>query len=425
MSLKDLFGKAFKKSETVEIAPENETDVVPLASEAFPVVKLSEDELSIYEKLPLASLNALGTAFTRLSDDARTITTTVTKNIVADGPLFVGINPKGISGEYQRGAFGINGNIMRKNAQGKKVIVDRMQFREAEPLFSTETTKTVMPLDPTLMIVAVALMTIEQKLDGIQRSVEEILQFLKQEKQSRQRGNLNMLAEIMDDLKINCQNDQFCTSRANQALSIKTQAYQDIDFYQNQIQAELQKQKSLHGSKNAQGVLDAVTYQFAEYQLACHIFAFSSFLDVMLRKNFDAEFIERETKKILEMAKRYEALYADCHERVSKYQRSAIETKLLDGIGIAAQGLGKAIGSVPVIKDGSLDETLISAGESIGRHNQEALKKKLANFELLESDRINPFADNLQRVSLLYNSQNAMLTDGENLYIAQSTQNNG
>ena len=422
MPLKDLFGKILKKSAPADIAPREKSDITPFASEAFPVVRLQNGQLESYKKIPLASFSALGTAFAQIPEGARTITQSITKRVGTSETLFVGINPKGIQGFLRENAYGTVGNIMQVNSQGKEIIAGRMRFKAIDNLPITETSTTTLPIDPMLMVVAVALMTLEKKLDGIQQSIETVLQFLKQEKQSRQRGNLNMLAEIMEDYKLNCQNEQFCISRISEVLSIKTAAYQDIDFYQNQIANELQKRKGLHGSKDAQNVLDAVTYQFAEYQLACHLYAFSSFLDVILQKAFDTSAIEGVTEKIKVMAKRYESLYTDCYAQVSKYHHSAIEAKIIDVVGIATTGLGKAIGSIPVIKDGTVDDALISAGESIGKHNEDTINRKLNAFSTLEDNRVDPFVENLQSINLLYSTENAMITDGENLYILQSIQ---
>lgn len=423
MSLKEFFGKVFKKSSPTDLAPKENHEPTLYASSVFPIVKLEESQLSKYKAIPLTSLSALGAAFTQMSTDARTVVQSVTKNIKSNGKLFLGCNPKGAEGFLRYNEYGTTGTIFKKNPQGKQVISGHMSFKPVEDLSLTETTTTTLPLDPTLMVVAVALMTIEKKLDGIQKSVEEVLHFLKQEKRSRQRGNLNMLAEIMDDYKINCKNEKFCASRVGEVLSIKTAAYQDMDFYHNEIQEKLKEQKNIHGSKGAKNVLEAVTSEFAEYRVACYIFAFSTFLDVMLRKSFEPELIESETEKMLAMEKRYDALYADCHDQIEKYQRSAIDVKLLDGIGAATQGLGRAIGAVPVIKKSSLDEVLIDSGKQISQRNQEAIQRNRQDFESLESSQMNHFVDNLKAASALYNTENAMITDGENLFVLQSEQN--
>ena len=420
MALKDVFKKLTEKKDSTDVIIKDNSDIIPFASEAFPVVKIDNNELSAYKQIPLASLASLGSAFSQMSEGARTVVQTVSKTIETKEQLYVGINPKNVQGVLQRGNFGINGNIMQINPQGKNVVAGRMQFREYSNLPMKETTTTTLPLDPTLMIVAVALMTIEKKLDGIQKSVEDVLQFLKQEKQSKQRGNLNMLSEIMEDYKSNCHNENFCISRTNEVLSIKTSAYQDIDFYEKQIAAELDKSKWLHGSKDAQEVLNYVTYQFAEYQLACYLFAFSTFLDILLQKNFDPSLLESASKKMIVMSDRYHTLYSDCHSKVAKYQLTAIESKVVDSISIAAKGIGKALGSIPVIKDGPVDEALIAAGESISKFNKDAINKNLQSLEVFESNRMNPFIENIESVNLLYSTNNSMITDGEHLYFLQN-----
>ena len=420
MALKDAWNALIGKPTTTEISTKEETTIAPLASDAFPVIRLQQEQLSAYKKIPLASLAAMGTAFAQLPESARTIVQSVTKTVATNETLFVGINQKGIPGYLIENECGTVGNIMQVNAQGKHMIAGRMRFKAIDKLPVNETTTTVMPIDPMLMVVAVALMTIEKKLDGIQKSVEEVLQFLKQEKQSKQRGNLNMLSEIMEDYKQNCQNEKFCMSRIGEVLSIKTAALQDIDFYQNQISAELKKQKGLHGAKDSQSLVHAVAYQFAEYQLACYLYAFSSFLDIMLQRDFTTVTIDSVTQKMLTMAKRYEALYADCHAQMAKYQRSSVEAQIIGGIGAATRGLGKAIASVPILREGPVDEALICAGESIGKFNRDAAHRKMQTFEVFEDSRMNPFIENLQSVNLLHNTENAMITDGTHLYLLQT-----
>ena len=120
------------------------------------------------------------------------------------------------------------------------------------------------------------------------------------------------------------------------------------------------------------------------------------------------------------MAKRYKALYSDCHAQIAKYHRSAIESQIIGGIGLATKGLGKAIAAVPIIREGPVDEALINAGDSIGKFNRDSVQKKLQAFETFEIDRMKPFVENLQSVNLMHNTENAMITDGTHLYLLQS-----
>ena len=157
----------------------DQKDLVNVPSDMFPVMKNPDGQVAAYKQVPLASLAALGTAFAQLPESTRTVVQSVTKSIATNETLFVGINPKGVSGYLTAKANGTVGNIMRINDQGKHVIAGRLRFKPIDGLPITETTSTVVPIDPVTMAIAVALVAVEQKLDGIQKSVEEVLQFLK------------------------------------------------------------------------------------------------------------------------------------------------------------------------------------------------------------------------------------------------------
>ena len=55
---------------------------------------------------------------------------------------------------------------------------------------------TQLPLDPTMLCMAVAIMSIEKKLDAIHEAQEEILAFLELKEQAKLKGNLNALADV-------------------------------------------------------------------------------------------------------------------------------------------------------------------------------------------------------------------------------------
>ena len=102
------------------------------------------------------------------------------------------------------------------------------------------------------------------------------------------------------------------------------------------------------------------------------------------------------------------------------YQRSAIESQILGGLGNAAKSLGQAIAAIPVLGKGQMDEALISAGENLGKINSEAVDRKLEVLEPLADSHMGSFIDNIHTVSIMYNQNAGLITDGENLYILQA-----
>ena len=81
--------------------------------------------------------------------------------------------------------------------------------------------------------------------------------------------------------------------------------------------------------------------------------------------------------------------------------------------------MGKTVGSIPKISDAQFDEALIEAGQKLNKKNSINIDRKLETVEQFKDNHIEYFLDNLSSVDLMYNGENAMLTDGENLYVLQ------
>ena len=188
MALKEAWKALFEKPESKELAKSDadakadeltENDLKARAitvSDLFPIVEMPETDLKKYRKIPLGSTAVLGAAFSMLPASARSIYTTVTRSLPTDGPtLFVGINPKAVEGFLMENDYGTVGNIMQYNEKGQLQIAGRMRFKAVENLSVSEQTVTTVPFDPVTFAIAVAVMEINQKLDKIQESVEEVL----------------------------------------------------------------------------------------------------------------------------------------------------------------------------------------------------------------------------------------------------------
>lgn len=409
MGIKEAWqGLIGKTEETKIVAKKEETAIKQIASaDLFPIVNIPETTLQKYKKIPLSGLASLGTAFSKL--------TAASNNSLINSPepLYRAINPKGIAGTYSKSEFGLNGNIMQINSQGKSVVKGRLQFEEVGTL----------PFDPTLMVAAVAVMAIEQKLDKLQERVEEVLRFLELEKQAQQRGNLKKLSEISEDYKMYCEDKGFCESRNIIVQDIQRKALGDIEFYKEKISAQLKKQRVIHFSTAADSLMNNVIHEFAEYQLSCYLYSYCTFMDTMLRTDFSTEHIARSRKRMLELADEYNSLFSDCYSQIEKYQHASVNAKIVDGVGIAIKGLAKTVGTIPAAKNKQIDETLLEAGKKLDDKKACTIENKLETVKAFEDNRITAFSDNLASVDLMYNGENSMLTDGENIYVLKANSN--
>ncbi len=384
-------------------------------ADGFTVEKISEMELNKAKKIPISNLALLGTAFSQMSEAARTTVTTVTSEIKTEN-LYRGIWPEGANGKL---AFNINGATVG-NIMGEKGIDSRMRFKPIDEVSVKNTITTVKPLNPTMVAVAVALMEINRKLDGIQSSIDEVLRFLETDKQAKQRGNLGILAEIMEDFKRKGNDSKFCENRNHTVQEVQRDARHDIEFYKTRIETIARKKKTFHSRKDVREYVDSITTNFAEYQLACYLYAYSTFLDTVLRKDFEEGSIDSCRSKIIRIAEDYDALFRECRAQIASYQRSSVGNKMVGGIGKTADTLGKAIRSIPVIEKGQVDELLLNAGDVLRDVNKDTVKAQVNNLEVLENNRMGDFLNGIGVVGALCNRKSAMITDGMNLYVFDS-----
>lgn len=384
-------------------------------ADGFTVEKISEMKLNKAKKIPISNLALLGTAFSQMSEAARTTVTTVTSEIKMEN-LYRGIWPEGANGKL---AFNINGATVG-NIMGEKGIDSRMLFKPIGGVSVENTITSIKSIDPTMMAVAVALMEINRKLDGIQSSIDEVLRFLETDKQANQRGNLQTLAEIMEDFKQKGNDSKFCENRNHTVQEIQRDARHDIEFYKTRIETAVKKKKTFHSRKDVREYVDSITTNFAEYQLACYLYAYSTFLDTVLRKDFEEGSIDSCRSKIIRIAEDYDALFRECRAQIASYQRSSVGNKMVGGIGKTADTLGKAIRSIPVIEKSPVDELLLDAGDVLRDANKDTVKAQVNNLEVLENNRMGDFLNGIGVAGALCNRKSAMITDGMNLYVFDS-----
>ena len=76
---------------------------------------------------------------------------------------------------------------------------------------------------------------------------------------------------------------------------------------------------------------------------------------------------------------------------------------LLGGVSIASNAIGSVIGSIPVLKDGPVDEALIDVSSKIGDYRYTRIAESLAKMKEPGDTRITPFIDSVDGLNALHN----------------------
>lgn len=73
--------------------------------------------------------------------------------------------------------------------------------------------------------------------------------------------------------------------------------------------------------------------------------------------------------------------------------KSALEANIVKGLGTAGKAMGKLIGSIPIVKDGSVDEFLLDKGDNLQKNAKGMEQKAVKTFETIGDPGTNVFVE--------------------------------
>ena len=365
--------------------------------EYLPVVPELDLAMSTATKIPLANLSALGVAFQPLTSAIQTA----------------------VSGAGGSGIYFVN-------TMGKQMFTTGGEFigslKSATGMVGGgQARMTALACDPTMLFMAAALMNIEKKLDAIQETQEEILEFLEEKERAVLQGNLNVLGDVITNFKYNWDNQTYKSNKHILVQQIKKETEASIILYRDQIAKKLKKRSFIHSDQEVKGMLKKLQAQFNDYQLALYLYSYSTFLEVMLLGNFSEGYLDSVEQRISEYSLQYRTLYTECYNLMEDYSMSSIQAGVLSGLAVASKFMGKTIAKVPVISNSQLDENLIEAGSKLDKHGSKRATLALEGLAQTRMSVTLPFVENIRAVNNLYNKPVTYLFDSENVYVQQIT----
>lgn len=357
--------------------------------------------------MPIAELALLGTGVASLIPALRTVTQTTTFNT---------------QGLYQLANAGVgdalkiakNGNFWGafKTADGKSKFA---QLKAVEPLSTTSTV--VMPIDPATMMMAVALYAIEQQLKGIEERQKQILSFLEIEKESEIEADVEILSKMITTYKYNWNNEHFVASNHKMALDIQRTARKNMLSSKKKVAELLDSPKLIVAQAKVKSTLSDLQKKFKYYRLSLYTFSMASLAEIMLSGNFKEAYISDVKTEIKKFSLEYRDLFTECSTYLEKMTSVSVEANVMKGIGVASKAVGKFIGSIPVVKEGQVDELLRDGGTHLKRNAQGMQKNILETFAALHNPGTGVFMDKMEDMIRIYNHTDRICFDDKKIYL--------
>ncbi len=300
----------------------------------------------------------------------------------------------------------------------KNGVPGQARFEEVSPKFNIITKNTVMPYNPAVLFMAVAMVSIDKKLTEIHETSKNILTFLEDDKHSKLMGNYVFLESVVNDYRFNLGDSTYKDNAHVKVLDIRQESEQNIIFYQETLQRKLSKKAFLANNAQIKGQIKEMLSAFEDYRTALFLFGYSSFVEVMLLENFRKDYIDAVVEKIEERSRKYSEYYTICREKIEKISKGALEANVIGAVAKVGGSIGKLVAKTPLIKDTQLDENLIASEGKLSEYKDKWVDSVVDKLSGAESDVTSGFVDNLQTINRLYNDDLQLYFDDENLYLA-------
>lgn len=357
--------------------------------------------------VPIAELSTLGAGVASLIPAFNTVTTTTT--LATDGLYRIANRVVGDSLKMAR-----NGNAWGalKTATGGSKLV---QLANATPL--TATSQAVSAINPATMMMAVALYSIEKQLGEIAETQKQILSFLEIKDEASIEGNLETLTELINNYKHNWDNEVYVQNSHKMVMDIKRTARSNMLTSQKRVTELIASHKLLVGQGQVKSTLAELEKRFKYYRLALYTYSLASMMEIMLGGNYKEEYISGIKEEIVNLSVNYRNLFENSSLYLEKLGNSAVEANVLKGIGTAGKAVGKFIGSIPLVKEGSVDEFLQDGGANLKKNAIDMKKKAVREFATLNNSGTQVFVDKMEDMIQIYNHTERICFDDKQIYL--------
>ena len=357
--------------------------------------------------VPIVELSTFGAGIASIIPEMNTITQTTT--VASDG-LYRLANAA--PGDVLKSAKNGNWWGAFKTSEGTSKFA---QLQSAGPI--TATTQTVAAFNPATIMMSVALFSIEQKIGKIEEIQEQILSFLEKEKESEVEADVQNLMSIVRKYVYNWDREKYVGTALSQVLGIQGTARKNMIGYQKKIEEILDKKQFIVVKNNMRQSFANLEKNFQYYRLSLYTFSLASFMEVMLNGNFKEGYILDMKNEIEKFTSEYRDLFKKGSIYLENIGKSVLETNVMKGVGFTGKTVGKFIGSIPIIKEGPVDEFLQDVGTHLKKNAAATEKEAVYSFASMSNPETALFIDKMEDIIQIYNYTEQICFDDKNIYL--------
>lgn len=307
-------GNLIKTSQDNKIVNiEEETGIVELTENLLMDTRTAINSDNVIT-FPIAELSALGAGVSSLIPAFNKVSQTIT--FPADG-LYKITNMS--AGDALKIAKDGNAWGAFKTLEGKSKMAKLAQVGNL-----TATGEVATAFNPTMIMVAAVLYSVEKQLSDIAETQKEILDLVVIEKESEVKADLNTLMKYINSYKNIWDNRMILEGYHKSVLDIQNRARKNMLSYQEQINKKVNSKQLINAPGKATSTYKDLENKFKYYRLSLYTFSLSSLLEIMLSENFKEAYINDLKSEITSLSTKYR----DDFDKASLYLEKLSKTEI-------------------------------------------------------------------------------------------------
>ena len=257
------------------------------------------------------------------------------------------------------------------------------------------------------------LAVINSKLSEIIDREKSIVEFLETDKQTELKADFLTINTIIREYHHNFDNEKFLNSRESQIIDIRRKAEHNVLFYKELAEKKLNTfKKGVH--LEIDKALNEIQMRFQYYRLALYIYAYSSFLDVVLLENFKEKFVNSIIEDISKHSSQYSDFYDESSRVIKQMAEKSGKSQALKGASSITGAFSKLFNKMKAEKQAS---KLENSSKSILDKRTASVETLIENFSKNKDAGVEDIIQNLSYLKSLYNNESEIIIDSECIYI--------
>ena len=324
-----------------------------------------DTKLDHYKRIPITNIASIGAGMSSLPAAFRTATTQMATNTENLYELTNGITLKAAK----------EGNgLLRGFEMGSKGVKTQGLFKSVEGLNTTVTT--TMPVNPATMCMAVAIMSIDKKMNRIIELEQSILDQIIAKERAELRNNIDFLSDVLRDYWYNWNNDRFLDGNHVMALQIKKEAGTYIRKYRELIEKNLKINGVIKGDADISKAIKKIARDMNEYQIAVYVYAFASLVEIMLKGNFNSEYLKKVSDRIEDNSIQYRELYTKAYNKLLHKADTTVESQIIGALSSIGKAAGNLAAKSPALDLLDVDDALRHGSKKLSKINDKKNSKR-------------------------------------------------